>query len=126
MRTINVNGEIYALQKDIEQEYVLKSMVDKDKKKQDFQIISHDFCLMEEYRILGVGAFQLGDGWVTTKISTEFLDRIIRCLKAMSNTEKGLEDIELAWAKDCPAIIGTRNDKGQISGFILAPKVDIK
>ena len=129
MKTINLDGETYVMQKDIDKEYVLKSLVDeelKDNKKRDFQIISSSFSLMEELNILAIGSFQLGEGWVTTKISTEFLDRVIRCLKAMSNTERGLEDIELAWAKDFPAIIGTRNNKGQMSGFIIAPKIDIK
>jgi hypothetical protein len=127
MKTINVDGKVYVLETDINEQYVLKSVVDAELKtatKTQFEIISHDSSLLDEANILGIGTFQLGSGHITTRISTEYLDKVIKCLKAMSFNKEGLESVDLAWAKDFPAIIGRRNDKGMMSGFIIAPRIE--
>jgi hypothetical protein len=117
MRTINVDGKEYVLREDMESE--LRKGV-----KSEFRVLSKDFTLLDECNILGVGSFQLSSGYVTTKLSTEYLERVIKCLKAMSMNQEGLETIDIAWAEGYPAIIGRRNDKGEMSGFIIAPRIE--
>jgi hypothetical protein len=117
MKTINIDGKDYVLKEDADNEL-------KNAKKQEFKILSENSVMMDEANVLGIGAFQLSSDCVATRISVEYLEKVIKCLKTMSLRKEGLETIEIAWAKDFPAIIGTRNDKGLISGFVIAPRIE--
>jgi hypothetical protein len=127
MKTINVDGEIFVREADLKEQYVLKAVADdvlKTATKTEFRVISSSFTLMDEANVLGIGSYQLGSNYICVRISTEYLEKVIKCLKMMSLQKEGLENIDLAWAKDFPAIIGRRNDKGEMSGFVIAPRIE--
>lgn len=129
MKTINIDGKVYVLETDIGEQYVLKSVLEEELKQKtptEFRILSPDSVMMDESNVLGIGAFQLGQAQVTTRIGVEYLEKVIKCLKAMSLRKEGLESVDLAWGQDFPAIIGTRNKKGEISGFIIAPRISVE
>lgn len=118
MKTINIDGKEYVLKEDVDAEL-------KAGKQTEFHAInSSDSILMDEAMVLGVGCFQLDSQMVVTKISTEYLEKVVKCLKTMSLHKEGLETIVLAWGRAQPAIIGTLNKKGEIGGFIIAPRVE--
>jgi len=116
METMELNGKKYVAVEDVEKEYEYRSNAPK------FKFISRDFSLMDESNVLAVGSVQVGSDYVVVcRLSTEYLERVIKCLKVMSCNKDGLQSVDLAWGKDQPAIIGITNDKGMMSGFIIAP-----
>ena len=119
MKEIKIDNEIFVLKEDIEKEYCVKS----SETIQTFKIISKESMLLEESGVMGIGTVKLGHDFVVVKITTEYLEKAIKCLKQMSFSKKGLDSISIAWAKDQPAIIGRVSETGEMTGFVIAPKV---
>jgi hypothetical protein len=113
MKTITIDGE----------EYVLKKDVETAKPKTGINFLNNPL-LWDEANVMAIGTCQIGAGYIATVISTEYLEKVIKCLKAMSMNKKGLDKISIAWANNSPAVIGKADEKGIITGFIIAPRVD--
>lgn len=106
----------------MEKEFIKKDDVAKHYKG---KIIEAGTCLMEECNVMAIGRIKLEGEWIRTKISTDYLEKIIKCLKMISMNKEGLESIDICWTKDHPVMIGRFDkDKMEIAGFILAPRVD--
>lgn len=121
MKTINVDGE----------EYVPKAELDKMRneceqklleKKVGFEVISKEMML-DEANVLGLGTVRVGQGFHAVKLSTMYLEKIVRLLKSFSCSKSGLEAIDIVWSSDKPCIIGRLGKDGMVTGFVLAPRV---
>jgi hypothetical protein len=120
MEILTLNGKEYVSKVDFD-----LAMANKEKPISKFHLISPDTMIVDECNVLALGFVQIGEGYVAVKLSVEYLERVIKCLKSMScDPKKGLDSITLAWAHNFPAVIGRPNDKGEICGFVIAPQVD--
>jgi hypothetical protein len=118
METITINGK----------EYVSKQDYDNKPSGNSEPKLSFDLkaVLMDEANVLGVGSAKVGSQCIHVRLSTEYIERVIKCLKDMSLDKKGLESVDLVWADDYPVVIGRYDEKTKyVSGFILAPRVGI-
>lgn len=121
METIELNGKRYVTEIDmnVEIERIKKELGDKSSLK------FFEGCLQsDEANCLGIGSAELKGEWFKCSLSTEYLEKVIKCLKEMSiDKKKGLESIQLVWSHDKPAFIGqVRNNV--VSGFVIAPRID--
>lgn len=120
MEIMTLNGKEYVSKVDFD-----LAIAAKDKPISKFHLISPDSMVVDECNVLAMGFIQINEGYVGVKLSVEYLDRVIKCLKAMScDPKKGLDSVTLAWANNFPAVIGRPNDKGEVVGFIIAPRVE--
>lgn len=121
METIELNGKKYVLESEAN-----KSIEDlKDKSGVEyngFKIVSKE-VLLDESNVLGVGTAIVGNEYHSVRLSTEFLEKIIKALKAISMNKNGLDAIDIVWTKDMPCVIGRLGEKNMVSGFILAPRI---
>ena len=125
MESITVNGKEYVLKADADAE--LKSVKEKIEKnggkvKGGFQFVSSDFSFMNEANVMAIAHVNIGKGFVVTRVSTEYVEKVVKCLIAMSLTKHGMDAVDLAWGPDHPAIFGTVNDDGEMTGFVIAPR----
>lgn len=116
MDTIQLNGKEYINKADVEQEYVLKNSVEK----QRFEDLSLN--LTDEANVMGMGSCKLVGDWKVVKISIDYLEKSIKALKLMT-CDKKRESLVIAISKDYPLCIGDiKQDK--FSGIIIAPRLD--
>lgn len=109
-------------------EYILKEEYDKivselEKKQDKLQIVSKEM-LLDEANVLGVGTVKVNNEWHAVRLSTEYLEKIIKGLKAISFEKGGLQSVEIIWAHEYPCIIGRLGKDNTATGFILAPRVE--
>lgn len=126
METIKLNEKEYVSIEDYNKVKLDYDNLCLNQNKEKASIKDVGVCLMEESNVLGIGKVRLSGGeWIKTTISTEYLERILKGLKAMSFNKTGLESISICWTKNYPVIFGKMNiEKTEIAGFILAPRVD--
>lgn len=119
VKRITIDGESYLLETDVTKEYIERGKV-------ELTILDGKTILVDANCIIGIATCQLGQGYVTTKINIEYLERVIKCLKTMQVAESKNDTrrvVSLAWAKNKPVILGKR-DEDKITGFLIAPVED--
>lgn len=116
MKNVMVDGKEYWLKDDIQKEYVKKTSIRKDK----FKFFNKDSVILSTDNVLGIGSFKLSGLWAASRVSIEYLKKI---LKAYEVTEQ--DAITIIWTENYPVIFGKIDkNKGEASGFILAPRTE--
>lgn len=126
METIKLNDKEYVLIEEynkVKQDYDNLCLNKKDEKATVKNIGS---AYMDETNVLAIGKVDLNKGsWVRVSLSTEYLEKIIKGLKAMSCSKDGMPSVSIVFANDCICLFGRYDDKEKsVSGFMLAPRVD--
>ena len=120
IETIELNGKKYVLESDMLSELENNNP---PKSPSPITLISKEI-LIDESKVLGVGTVILSNNYVCVSLGTEYIEKIIRGLKAISSSKNGLDKVDICVTQDGPCIFGRLGEKNMASGFILAPRVE--
>lgn len=122
MEEIEINGETYIKKSDVEKEYVKK---DQQEHANNFApaIKLHDGPkIMDPANISCLGTCMIGNGYVYTRLSMDYLKRAVDIMELIYNSSNS-ESVCLAWGKGFPAVIGKIDKEGKnVLGVIIAPR----
>lgn len=116
LKTIMLNGEEYVKKTDYD-----SSVKDLMANKPSMELCSREI-LMDRANVSAIGSATLKGQWIRTRISIDYLKRII---KAIESLDMDSNAVDLVWAADYPCFIGRLDTKtNTIHGFMIAPRVD--